>query len=403
MPMLNGSAFIAIAALAAMAVVTVAAATHAASGTPAADGQRFYVAGRAKGDAAGIYRGRIDLDTGRVTIEGRAAEAEQPSFLALHPDGRTLYLANAMRAFRGEPGGALGAYRIDPATGDLGRLNREPSRGTSTCHLTVDATGRHLLAVNYGTGSVIVRALGDDGRVGEVTAFIQHEGRSVNPRRQKGPHAHSVNLDAANRFAFVADLGLDKVMVYRFDASSGTLAPHDPPHVTAKRGSGPRHFAFHPSGRFAYVLNEMGSSVTAMAYGAAAGRLTPLHTVTMLPEGFDGKNTGAEVTVHPSGRFVYASNRGHDSIAIFRVDEQTGRLTPAGHAATRGKRPRHFAIDPSGRFLLAANRDSNTIVAFRIDAETGALEPTGSTAEAPGAICILMMPMKGNAPAKAGG
>lgn len=401
MPMLNVPAFVAVAAVAAIAVVAL---TSAAASGADAGAQGFYVAGRAKGDAAGIYCGRLDLATGKVSVAGRAAEAEQPSFLALHPDGRTLYLANALGEFRGEPGGALGAYRIDPDTGDLERLNREPSRGTSTCHLTVDRTGRHLLAVNYGTGSVIVRSLGEGGRVGEVTAFIQHEGRSVDPRRQKGPHAHSVNLDAAGRFAFVADLGLDKVMVYRFDAAAGTLAPHEAPWVATEPGTGPRHFAFHPSGRFAYALNEMGSSVTAMAYDAAAGRLTPLHTATMLPEDFDGRNTGAEVAVHPSGRFVYASNRGHDSIAIFRVDEDTGRLTPAGHASTRGKRPRHFAVDPSGRFLLAANRDSNTIVAFRIDSGTGALEPTGSTAEVPGAVCVLMVPEANiNAPAKAGG
>jgi len=387
MLMSNGYVFVVITAAAVIAGAAVASAAGADAGA-----QRFYVAGRARGEGAGIYRGRLDLDTGRVTIAGRAAEAEQPSFLALHPGGRTLYLANAMREFQGRPGGALGAYRIDPASGDLARLNREPSRGTSTCHLAVDATGRHLLAVNYGTGSVIVRSLAADGRVGEVTAFIQHAGHSVDPRRQKGPHAHSVNLDAANRFAFVADLGLDKVMVYRFDARVGTLTPHDPPWTAAEPGAGPRHFAFHPTGRFACVLNEMGSSVTAMAYDAAAGRLATIHTAGMLPEGFDGNNTGAEVAVHPSGRFVYASNRGHDSIAIFRIDEKTGRLTPAGHASTQGKRPRHFAIDPTGRFLLAANRDSNTIVAFRIDAETGRLEPTGSAAEVPGAICILMVP-----------
>jgi 6-phosphogluconolactonase len=368
-----------------------AAGCAAVAAGPGAEVQRFYVAGRARGADVGIYRGRLDLATGKVSIAGRAAEAQQPSFLALHPTGRYVYLANAMREFRGAPGGALGAYRIE-ASGDLALLNEQPSRGTSTCHLTVDATGRHLLAVNYGTGSVIVCPIADDGRLGEATAFIQHEGHSVDPRRQKGPHAHSVNLDAANRFAFVADLGLDKVMVYRFDATAGTLAPHDPPWVATEPGAGPRHFAFHPSGRFAYVLNEMASSVTAMAYDAAAGVLTPIHTVTMLPEEFDAMNTGAEVAVHPSGRFVYASNRGHDSIAVFRIDEKTGRLTPAGHASTRGKRPRHFAVDPSGRYLLAANRDSNTIVAFRIDAETGALEPTGSTAEAPGAICILMVP-----------
>ena len=383
----NGYGFVVIMAAAAVVVAAVASAATGADAGP----QRFYVAGRARGQGAGIYRGRLDTATGKVSIEGRAAEAEQPSFLALHPTGRYVYLANAMREFRGKPGGALGAYRIE-ASGDLAPLNEQPSRGTSTCHLTVDRAGRHLLAVNYGTGSVIVRAIGDDGRLGDATAFIQHEGHSVDPRRQKGPHAHSVNLDAANRFAFVADLGLDKVMVYRFDAGAGTLAPNDPPWAAMEPGSGPRHFAFHPTGRFAYVLNEMGSSVTAMAYDAAAGALTPIHTASALPKGFDGDNTGAEVAVHPSGRFAYSSNRGHDSIAVFRIDEATGRLTPAGHASTGGKRPRHFAIDPSGRFLLAANRDSNSIVAFRIDAETGRLEPTGSTAEVPGPICILMVP-----------
>jgi len=244
----------------------------------------------------------------------------------------------------------------------------------------------------YGTGSIIARAIGEDGRLGEATAFIAHRGHSVHPKRQTGPHAHSVNLDAANRFAFVADLGLDKVMVYRFDAGAGTLAPHDPPWAAMEPGSGPRHFAFHPSGRFAYVLNEMGSSVTAMAYDAAAGALTPIHTASALPKDFDGDNTGAEVAVHPSGRFLYSSNRGHDSIAIFAIDAGTGRLRPVGHASTRGKRPRHFAVDPSGRFLLAANRNSNNVVIFRIDGESGRLEPTGGVAEVPGPVCILMAP-----------
>ena len=327
-----------------------------------------------------------------MTVAGRAAEAEQPSFLAVHPGGRYLYLANALRQFRGQPGGALGAYRIDAASGGLTPLNEQPSRGTSTCHLTVDRTGRHLLAVNYGTGSVIARAIGEDGRLGEAAAFIQHEGHSVDPRRQKGPHAHSVNLDAANRFAFVADLGLDKIMVYRFDAGAGALAPNDPPSVALAPGSGPRHFAFHPSGRFAYVVNELTSTVTAFRYDAASGVLAPLDTASALPKGYAGPSTGAEVAVHPSGRFLYSSNRGHDSIAIFAIDAGTGRLRPVGHASTQGKRPRHFAVDPSGRFLLAANRDSNTIVAFRINAETGALDPTGSVAEVPGPICILMVP-----------
>ncbi|MEA3367284.1 MAG: lactonase family protein, partial [Planctomycetota bacterium] len=257
-----------------------------------------------------------------------------------------------------------------------------------------DRTGRHLLAVNYGTGSVMARAIGEDGRLGEATAFIAHRGHSVHPKRQTGPHAHSVHLDAANRFAFVADLGLDKVMVYRFDAGAGTLAPHDPPSVAVAPGSGPRHFAFHPSGRFAYVVNELTSTVTAFRYDAASGVLAPLDTAGTLPKGFAGSNTGAEVAVHPSGRFLYTSNRGHDSIAIFAIDAGTGRLRPVGHAPTRGKRPRHFAVDPSGRFLLAANRDSNNVVVFRIDGESGRLDPTGGVAEVPGPVCILMVPRR---------
>jgi len=378
--------------LAAAAGLVLVALEGALAAAPSAQGQRFYVAARGGGPKAGIYRGRLDLATGTVTVAGRAAEAEQPSFLAVHPGGRYLYLANALRQFRGQPGGALGAYRIDAASGGLTPLNEQPSRGTSTCHLTVDRTGRHLLAVNYGTGSVIARAIGEDGRLGEAAAFIQHEGHSVDPRRQKGPHAHSVNLDAANRFAFVADLGLDKIMVYRFDAGAGALAPNDPPSVALAPGSGPRHFAFHPSGRFAYVVNELTSTVTAFRYDAASGVLAPLDTASALPKGYAGPSTGAEVAVHPSGRFLYSSNRGHDSIAIFAIDAGTGRLRPVGHASTQGKRPRHFAVDPSGRFLLAANRDSNNVVVFRIDGETGRLDPTGSVAEVPGPICILMVP-----------
>jgi 6-phosphogluconolactonase len=244
---------------------------------------------------------------------------------------------------------------------------------------------------NYGGGSVACLPIGEDGRLGDATAFIQHKGSSVNPQRQREPHAHSINLDAANRFAFVADLGLDKVLVYRFDPSAGTLEPNDPPAAVIASGSGPRHFAFHPSGRFAYVINELNSTVTAFAYDAERGTLQTLQTVTTLPEGFDGKSFPAEVQVHPSGKFLYGSNRGHDSIACFAIDAATGRLTPIGHEPTQGKNPRNFGIDPTGAYLLAANQDGDNVVAFRIDPATGKLSPTGQSIRVPMPVCVKFM------------
>jgi 6-phosphogluconolactonase len=248
-----------------------------------------------------------------------------------------------------------------------------------------------VLVANYGGGSVSVLPIQSDGRLGPATGFVQHEGSSVNPRRQERPHAHSMNLDAANRFAFAADLGLDKVLVYRFDANRGTIVPNDPPAATVAPGSGPRHFAFHPRGRNAYVINEMTSTVTAFRYDAGRGRLTELHTISTLPQGFTGNNSTAEVQVHPSGRFLYGSNRGHDSIAIFSIDSDTGRLTQVGHQPTGGRTPRNFGIDPTGVYLLAANQESSTVTVFRIDPRTGRLTPTGQTVNVPVPVCVKMM------------
>ncbi|OYV80789.1 MAG: 6-phosphogluconolactonase, partial [Planctomycetia bacterium 21-64-5] len=245
-----------------------------------------------------------------------------------------------------------------------------------------------VLAANYGGGSVCCLPIGGDGRLAEASAFVQHHGKSTNPGRQEAPHAHSVNLDPANHFAFVADLGLDEVLVYRFNSDKGSLRANEPPAAKVKPGSGPRHFAFHPSGRFAYVINELSSTITAFGYDAAKGVLTEVQTIGTLPDGFKGENWTAEVQVHPSGKFVYGSNRGHNSIAAFAVDVQTGRLTPIGHESSGGKTPRNFGIDPSGSFLLAANQDSDNIAVLAIDTATGKLNSTGQEIKVSKPVCV---------------
>jgi 6-phosphogluconolactonase len=256
----------------------------------------------------------------------------------------------------------------------------------------VDTAGKNALVANYGGGSVSCIPITADGKLSQPTAFIQHTGSSVNAQRQKEPHAHSINVDKANRFAFVADLGLDKVLVYRFDPAAGTLSPNNPPAATVAPGSGPRHFAFHPSGKFAYANNEITSSVTAFNYDAERGVLSEIHTAPTLPAEFDAKRSStAEVQVHPSGKFLYVSNRGHDAIAIFTIDQTTGKLTPTGHQSTQGKTPRNFGIDPSGKFLLAANQGSDTVVIFQIDPATGALKPTGATVDVPTPVCVKFL------------
>jgi 6-phosphogluconolactonase len=339
----------------------------------------------------GIYLAHLDLAGGTLRLAGLAGEVVNPSFLAIHPSHKFIYAIGEVGTFAGGKGGAVSTFSIDAATGKLTLLNQKSSRGPGPCHVTVDRLGKNALVANYGGGSVACLPIGEDGRLGDATAFIQHKGSSVNPQRQREPHAHSINLDAANRFAFVADLGLDKVLVYRFDPSAGTLEPNDPPAAVIASGSGPRHFAFHPSGRFAYVINELNSTVTAFAYDAERGTLQTLQTVTTLPEGFDGKSFPAEVQVHPSGKFLYGSNRGHDSIACFAIDAATGRLTPIGHEPTQGKNPRNFGIDPTGAYLLAANQDGDNVVAFRIDPATGKLSPTGQSIRVPMPVCVKFM------------
>lgn len=339
-----------------------------------------------QGGSEGIYSYRLDMASGRLERIGAIGGIENPTFLALAPSGEHLYAVEAVTP------GAVHAYSIDRRTGDLSPLNQQPSEGDGPCHVSVDQTGRYVLIANYMSGSVAALPIDERGALLPATGFVQHEGSSVDPDRQTEPHAHSIILDQANAFAFAADLGTDKLMIYKLDLASGKLLANDSPWVRTPPGAGPRHFDFHPSGRFAYLINEMGSSVTAFHYDPPRGMLNEIHTVPTIPSSFDGVNHCADVHVHPSGRFLYGSNRGHDSIAVFSIDQDTGQLTALGHESTQGETPRNFIIDPSGTYLLAANQDTHDIVTFCIDQENGTLEPTGQRADSPSPVCIKLLP-----------
>lgn len=347
-----------------------------------------YVGTYTTGESEGIYVYRLELSTGVLRLSS-VTRVDNPSFLVIDAPGSYLYAVNELD---GKTGGYVSAFSIDPASGDLTFLNRQPTQGDWPCYVSIDGTGRYVFVANYGGGSVAIFPVQAEGTLGPATDFIQHEGSSVNPQRQEGPHAHSILPDPDNRFAFACDLGLDKIMICRLDPQQGKLTPNETPWVQVKAGAGPRHFTFHPNGRFAYVINELDSTITAFRYAGLGGALTELQTVPALSQDFKGDNTCADIHVHPSGRFLYGSNRGDDSIVIYRVDDNTGELTYTGHQSTRGRAPRNFAIHPAGTLLLAGNQDSNTIVTFWIDQETGRLEPTGHVTEVPNPVCIQVIP-----------
>jgi 6-phosphogluconolactonase len=367
-----------------------------AADRPEAQKYRVYVGTYTTGanPGRGIYLLELDTATGMLTPKGLAGEAANPSFLAVHPSRRFLYAVGEVAEFNGQKSGAVSAFTIDAASGSLSLLNQQSSRGPGPCYVTVDRAGKNALVANYNGGSVACLPIDGDGRLQPASSFVQHEGSSANPARQKEPHAHSINLDAANRFAVAADLGLDKLLVYRFDAGQGSLTPNEPPFTRVAPGSGPRHFAFHPDGKHAYVINEMACTVTAFDYDPGRGTLTEIETVSTLPEGPKAKNySTAEVQVHPSGRLLYGSNRGHNTIAIFAIDPDSGRLRAVGHQTTGGRTPRNFGIDPTGRYLLAANQDSGTVAVFRIDPGSGQLQPTGQAVDVPRPVCIKFVPL----------
>ena len=358
----------------------------------ATKGQYFVYLGTYTEKASkGIYACRFDPASDRLTSLGLAAETADPSFLAIDPTRRFLYAVNEVSQYEGRTSGGVSAFAIAPGTGKLTFLNEVPSGGAGPCHLTVDKTGKYVLVANYGGGSLAVFPILKDGRLGEASAFVQHKGASVNPQRQEGPHAHSIYVSPDNRFVISADLGLDEVFVYRFDATKGTLAPNIPPSATVSSGAGPRHFAFHPNGKFGYVIDELQSTITEFSYDPAGGVLDVLQPVSTLPLDFKGESTAAEVEVHPSGKFLYASNRGLDTIAVFAVNSRKGTLTPQAQVPTLGKTPRNFKIDPTGSYLFVANQDSDNVVQFRINPITGLLTPTGQVLQVPSPVCVTFL------------
>ncbi len=377
--------------LAGVGVLVLAAAAAVPRAAQAPDDWIMYAGTYTRGPSKGIYAYRWQAATGGFTplgTAGLAAETDNPSFLAVHPNQRFLYAVNEVSRYEGRDAGSVSAFSIDRTTGTLTLLNRVSSRGAGPCHLSIDRSGKWLFAANYGGGSVAAFPLHDDGTLGEASAFVQHAGASVNRARQSGPHAHAAVVSPDNRFVLAADLGLDRVFSYRLDPATGGLAG-EPGFAAVAPGSGPRHLAFRPDGRFAYVLNEMLSSVAAFRYDAGRGTLTELQSLSTLPDGFTGESSGAEIVMHPGAKFLYASNRGHDSIASFRVDAAKGTLTSIDRVSTGGRTPRSFAIDPSGRFVVAANQESGTLVVFRIDQQTGRLTPTGTTLQVPFPVCVV--------------
>ena len=333
----------------------------------------LYVGTYTKAPSKGIYSYKFQPATGKLIPIGLAAESSNPSFIAVHPSQRFLYAANENN------NGTVSAFSIDRATGNLKLLNQVSSKGSGPCHVAVDKTGKWLFVANYNSGTSAAFPIKADGSLAEASATFQDAGKSVDAQRQAGPHAHGAFISPDNKFVFIADLGLDEILSYRIDPTKGGMTPNDPPFAKIAPGSGPRHVVFSANSKFAYVISEMGGTVTVYNYDAAKGVMTQAQSISTLPADYTGVKSCAEIALHPSGKFLYASNRVHNSIAIFKVDAAKGTLTAAGNVPTGGKTPRNFALDPAGNFLFAANQDSNNIVAFKIDQQSGGLTPTGDT------------------------
>ncbi len=360
--------------------------------TPAAE-HFVYFGTYTSGSSRGIYVSRFDSATGKLSAPELAAETKNPSFLAVHPTKQFLYAVGELTETQGKRGGAVTAFSRDAKTGQLTALNHQTSGGSGPCHVSVDATGQCVIVANYGSGSIAALPIRADGSLGEAATTIQHTGASVNPQRQTKPYAHFIVPSPDNRFALTCDLGLDKVLLYQLDPAAAKLTPNDPAFGIVPPGSGPRHLAFSPDGKFVHVINEMKLTITTFAYNPKTAAMTELETVSTLPTNYaaTSRDSCAQILVHPSGRFVYGSNRGHDTIAVFAVMAETGKLTLVQNESTQGKTPRNFAIDPSGRWLLAENQNSDSVVVFAIDAVTGKLKSTDQTIALGSPVCAVFV------------
>jgi len=344
-------------------------------------------------DSKGIYGYRFSAASKKLTPLGLVAETPNPSFLAIDPTGRFLYAVNELEKYKREASGSVSAFAIDKNSGQLSLLNQISSRGTDPCYVSLDQSGRYVLVANYGSGSVAVFPLLKDGSLGEAASFVQHSGSGPDRERQQGPHAHWIGVTPDNQFAMGADLGIDEVVVYRLNDKNGSLSANDPAFVKLEPGSGPRHLDFHPNGGFVYVLSELQSKINVFSYDAQRGALQPLQRIATVPKEFSGTNYPAEIRVHPNGKFLFVSNRGHDSVAVFSIDQKKGTLSPVGHFSTQGKNPRNFEIDPSGSHLFVANQESGNIVIFEIDQATGKLTSTGQVLHVDSPVCLKSLPV----------
>ena len=376
-----------------LAFVVFAAPSLLAQKTAKAGTYRVYVGTYTGPDSKGIYAFPFDPASGKAGALELVAETKNPSFLAVDPTQHYLFAANEISDYEGQKSGGISAFAIDAKSGELAFLNEVSSRGAGPCHLALDRTGKYVLVANYDSGSIAAFPVQQDGRLGVASSVIQHAGHGPNTERQERPHAHDITISSDNRFVVANDLGLDKLLVYRFDGTKGTLTTNQPAFASVEPGAGPRHSAFHPNGRFIYALNEIVGSITAFTYDPHSGAMRHLQTISTLPANFKDKNDSAEIVVHPSGKFLYASNRGPDTIAVFAIDSGKGTLKLVESVSTQGKEPRNFAIDPSGQYLLAANQNSNNVVVFRIDPKTGRLTATGQVLEVPSPVCLVFVPM----------
>ncbi len=360
--------------------------------TPArADEPLVFISAFASGEKAGIHAFQFDTKSGALQPLHRTPDIQNPFFLAISADGKFLYSVDAKK-FGGKEDEDVAAFAIEGRTGQLRRLNKQSSRGTASCYLDVDATGKTVTVANYSTGSVAALPVQKDGSLGEAASFVQHTGTGADPARQKGPNAHSIVVSPDNRFALAADLGIDKILIYKLDAAAAKLTPNEAqPFVQMQPGSGPRHITFHPSGKRVYVINEIKNTVTFLEYAADAGTLTERQTISTLPADFTGKSYGADLKITPDGNFLYGTNRGHDSIAAYRMADD-GTLTLLAIHPSLGKGPQNLLITPDGQWLLCANMPGNGVVVFRIDPKTGGLTATGDPIEMPMPSCIRWLP-----------
>jgi len=346
---------------------------------------RVLVGSYADRTSTGMYVYWLNAETGELLLIETVSGIDNPSFLAISDGQQHVYAVSESA----HSVGAVSAYSLHPESHALTYQNQQSTEGEAPCHLTVTRSGKHLLAVNYSGGNVCVYPLHADGSIGAMSDQVHHYGCSIHPSRQTGPHPHSVFLDPAERFALVPDLGLDRIMIYELDTATGTLCVHD--EVAVSPGAGPRHLVFHPSGHYVYVINELASTITVFHYDALLGRLQSVQTVPTLPEGYTGESTCADIHTSPDGRFLYGSNRGHDSIVVYGIEEADGTLSYVEHVLTEGKTPRNFAITPDGAFLLAANQDSDCLVTFRLDRQSGRISTTGKVTQVAKPVCVKVL------------